>query len=321
MDKSANLPPKTEYKDVDDINSKDSSSLGTKPVSDSDPGLLGRIALSATQLAGSISQGKSTFGSDALAEAKLGRREGSASTSQSHATEGIQAQAIYAQRRPELASTVGGAASAFRQHLRATTGREEQAHTTGDNRPSHETVIDYKGKGTSTEYHDRQLLLHGGSHQVGLAQNLDGQDVAKLLSQTMPASMSIMPTDAAAAYEQHQPQLTHQGQSQPGAIDPVAYLQSASYAVDMELFDHQVPQSARGTTNGHTLSASPGGASRGWDEHGASVLEEWQLNEAWDRAWMDTAWGSAHKKDPVEPKADPVLPSHKNLSYLLKPRI
>ncbi|KAJ2013795.1 hypothetical protein GGI08_004760 [Coemansia sp. S2] len=320
MDKNTKLPPKTEHKSLDNIDSKDSSSLNTKPVSDGDLGFLGRIALSATQLSGSISQGKSTFDSDTLAEAKLGRREGSASTSQSHAAEGSQAHVINAQRQPEQASTVGGAASAFRQHLRATTGREEQVHAAGDNRPSHEAFIDYKGKGVSTDYPDRQPLLHSGSHQVGLAQSLDGQDVAKLLSQTMPASMSIMPTDA-AVYEQQRPQLAHQGQPQAEAIDPVAYLQSASYAVDMELLDHQVPQSTRGITDGHALSASPGGASRGWDEHGASVLEEWQLNEAWDRAWMDTAWGSAHKKDAVEPKADPVLPSHKNLSYLLKPRI
>ncbi|KAJ2415794.1 hypothetical protein H4218_002089 [Coemansia sp. IMI 209128] len=309
MDEDAKLPPKADF-----TNSNESSSVGAKPAppaSDSDPGFLGRIALSATQLAGSISQGTPILDSDALAEAKLGRREGSTSASQSHVAEGSQSRAAYSQRRPELASMGGGAASAFRQQSRAIVG--------DDNRPSH-GVLDYKGKSASTDSHDQHSLLRTTSHQVGLAQSLDGQDVAKLLSQTMPTDMSVMPTSA-TAYKQQWSRPKNQGWSQPESIDPVAYLQSTGYAVDMELVDHQVPQSTLGATDGQTLSASPVGASRGWDEHEALVLEEWQLNEAWDRAWMDTAWGSAQKKAPVEPRADPVLPSNKNLSYLLKPRI
>ncbi|KAJ2490129.1 hypothetical protein IWW37_003397 [Coemansia sp. RSA 2050] len=129
-----------------------------------------------------------------------------------------------------------------------------------------------------------------------------------------------MPTGA-LVYRQQGPRPKNRGGSQQGSIDPVAYLQSTSYAVDMELVDHQVPQSTLGAVDRQTLSVSPGGASRGWDEHEASVLEEWQLNEAWDRAWMDTAWGSAQKRAPAEPSKDPVLPSNKNLNYLLKPRI
>ncbi|KAJ2643043.1 hypothetical protein GGF44_001364 [Coemansia sp. RSA 1694] len=209
--------------------------------------------------------------------------------------------------------------------MRATSGAEEQRRDR-DSQFSTE-AIDHKGKGKSGVYSSdpggRNAEHHDwSSHQVGLAQSLDGQDVAKLLSQTMPASISTGPART-FSYDQQPPQLGHQRQPPPRAIDPVAYLQGTTYAADMELFDHQVPhdQAARGAADGQALAASPGGASRGWDEHGASVLEEWQLNEAWDRAWMDTAWGSAQKKAPAEPRAEPVLPSHKNLSYLLKPRI
>ncbi|KAJ2910734.1 hypothetical protein GGI21_000554 [Coemansia aciculifera] len=299
MDKDAKLH--AEQESVDDAGHKGNRSPDT--------GLLERIALSATRLAGSALQGVPALDSDALAEAKLGRREGSTSTSlvceaeSSHAT-----QVTNSRRQPELAKTDTGAASAFRQHLRTAAGSgKEQAR-------------DSKGKGKSggIEYYDQD------SHQVGLAQTMDGQDVAKFLSQTMPASMSTTGPIRTVFHEQQSlPLAEHQSQSQTRIVDPVAYLQGTGYAADMEHSDYRVAHrhGAQVTTDRQALAASPGGANRGWDEHGASVLEEWQLNEAWDRAWMNTAWGSAQRKAPAEPGAEPVLPSNKNLSYLLKPRI
>ncbi|KAJ1944614.1 hypothetical protein GGF37_002107 [Kickxella alabastrina] len=169
------------------------------------------------------------------------------------------------------------------------------------------------------------------SHQVQLAQNLDGQDVIELLSRTLPTSMSATEADQGAAAV-WQP-TRQQGPYTAGTLetmDALAYLQRSTYAADMELQDHQVPLSVAGSVKvvGNTtpLRSSPSGLAKSWNEHGALILEEWRLNEAWDRAWMGTAWQTSQKKEiapdkPQPPKAEPVKPSKRNLSYLLKPRI
>ncbi|KAJ2746404.1 hypothetical protein GGI20_001400 [Coemansia sp. BCRC 34301] len=326
MEKHTNLPPRTEFESENATFTKDGTGHDAKPVvpaSDSGTGLLGRIALSAAQLAGSVSQVIPELDSNALSEAKL-RRQEEPSTSLSGAAQGIQSQAVYSPRWAEPTMSEGSAASAFRQHMRANTASKDEGKHSGGNQLSTK-AIDHKGKeAASVDSSDPGLgsaEYYGGSlHQIGLAQRLDGQDVARFLSQTMPASMS---TGLAVSHEQLPPLPEYQRQSPPRVADPVAYLQGTNYAVDMELLDHQVPHNhnAQGMADGQAPTRSPGGASRGWDEHGASVLEEWQLNEAWDRAWMDTTWGSAQKRAPAEPRAEPVQPSNRNLSHLLKPRI
>ncbi|KAJ1998574.1 hypothetical protein GGI04_004940 [Coemansia thaxteri] len=313
-----------------------SSGPNVKPVvSGSDPSLLGRITQSATKLASTIAhgatQGRLVPGSDALAEAKTGQQAGSVSASQAWVAESSLTHDANTRHMPER-QVLGDAAFAFRHHVRAAVRHDEQRYSE-DGRRSTEHV-DYKGKDTvhippSLQEPARPgnseagTGIHAESHQVGLAQGLDGQAVADFLSQTMPASMSV--TQTRTSVHEQQPHLARQ-QILPrpetsGAVDPVAYLQGTTYAADMELLDHQVPQSLQEASSRHAPAASPLGMSRAWDEHGASVLEEWQLNEAWDRAWMDTTWGTTQKDAQAKPRAEPVLPSTKNLSNLLKPRI
>ncbi|KAJ2783669.1 hypothetical protein H4R18_001579 [Coemansia javaensis] len=145
------------------------------------------------------------------------------------------------------------------------------------------------------------------SHQVSLAQGLDGRGVADFLAQGLPTAMGTGSIGGLSAGQRGpaRPQGPHAATE---TTDPVAYLQGTSYAADMEGGGSPEPR------------ASPPNLARSWSEHGASVLEEWQLNEAWDRAWMDTTWSSARPADKA-PEAEPVAPSHKNLSHLLKPRI
>ncbi|KAJ2556951.1 hypothetical protein EV175_001655 [Coemansia sp. RSA 1933] len=167
------------------------------------------------------------------------------------------------------------------------------------------------------------------SHQVKLAEDLDGHGVIEFLSQRTPTSMSTggISVLAGSGFE-----TSAQYQDIPAPdlnkpADPVSYLQGTTYATDMEALDHHVPRERqKQTTSASAPSASPSGLAKAWDEHSASILEEWELNEAWDRAWMDTTWSSVQKKEKPGDKeasvpADLVLPSNKNLSYLLKPRI
>ncbi|KAJ2846524.1 hypothetical protein GGI22_006228 [Coemansia erecta] len=166
------------------------------------------------------------------------------------------------------------------------------------------------------------------SHQVKLAEDLDGHSVVEFLSQKTPTSMS---TGGISVLASSIPEPSAHGQniqalSSAKPADPVSYLQGATYTTDMEALAHHVPRGMQGQTASTSApSASPAGLAKAWDEHSASILEEWELNEAWDRAWMDTTWSSVQKKekpaDEKVPTADPVLPSNKNLSYLLKPRI
>ncbi|KAJ2726814.1 hypothetical protein GGI07_000325 [Coemansia sp. Benny D115] len=283
-------------------------------------GILGRVAESASRLASSIAcsaaHGQASgFDPNMLGEQKPEAqptasssmaREWMAERSQGRNAADADADADSQNRLQQaMPSGASSAASAFRQAARAPRSQQQPTHTE-IGRP-HVDVSSVS------------------SHQVQLAQNLDGQGVVEFLSRTLPTSMST--TYAERGVEAARPPARWQGPHVAGTVeatDPVAYLQGATYAADMELHDHQVPpstQAAAAAGSAGSLHSSPSsGATRSWNEHGASVLEEWELNEAWDRAWMDTAWHTAKKPEP-EHKAEPVLPSHKNLSYLLKPRI
>ncbi|KAJ1740674.1 hypothetical protein LPJ78_003372 [Coemansia sp. RSA 989] len=248
-----------------------------------EPGLLGRVAESATRLASSIArsttQGGSTLNVDSLAEAKSEQQaESSTSMSQewmaerskhhtatSHASAGSQL----------LPGQRDTAATSFRQAMRSNASQS--------------------------------------SHQVSLAENLDGQGVVEFLGSRMPTSIStggissIAPSEAVASPRE---------KDEASEIkDPVAYLQSTCYT---DSVDRRVPQAPQDNPAASQLAM---GVSKSWDEHSASILEEWELNEAWDRAWMDTAWKSARKREKESAKPEAVQPTSKNLSYLLKPRI
>ncbi|KAJ2695571.1 hypothetical protein H4R19_005836 [Coemansia spiralis] len=262
-----------------------------------DPGLLARVADSATRLASGIAS-SSTRGVAAadpalLAEAKAdGPQERGASASRDWAADRVGSSSAVG---PSGAGAVGpshAAAASFRRAAHTAPG-----HAMGDgSRPA-------------------------ASHQVSLAQSLDGRSVAEFLEQRTPAAMSTggvdpFPDGLRMPARQHRPQAAGVVET----TDPVAYLQGSTYATDMERSEQLEPQSGAGSAA--AMQASPATVARGWDEHGASVLEEWQLNEAWDRAWMNTAWSSARTREKAadDPVAT-VAPAHKNLSYLLKPRI
>ncbi|KAJ2828301.1 hypothetical protein IWW50_001452 [Coemansia erecta] len=274
-----------------------------------EPGLLGRVAESAARLAGSVArsgaQGASAFDPHMLAEAKSGQQaEGSSTMSQQWMAESSTRLGKSTTGTPDISEGLASikpesAAASFRHAARAVPEPAGMAHPAS-------------------------RALPESSHQVSLAENLDGRGVTDFLAHTMPTSMSIGDISGPASgprvpARQHGPHRADTVET----TDPIAYLQGTSYAADMEPSDHRVPQGSREDPAAHMPHASPIGLSRSWDEHGASVLEEWELNEAWDRAWMDTAWTSARKREKAaeSTKTEPVLPSKKNLSYLLKPRI
>ncbi|KAJ1849865.1 hypothetical protein H4R99_007544 [Coemansia sp. RSA 1722] len=284
-------------------------------------GLIGRVVDSASKLAGSVArsatQGSSAFDPSLLSEQKTGVQQGSSSMSREWIAEnrpGTQAawsgQAAGTDK-PSMPVGPSNAASAFRQ-----TARMSDIHSS--------SLL-----GNTTNGH---VAGQAESHQVQLAQNIDGRGVVDFLSQPMPTSMStVIPGQGAAMSTWHPArQMRPQAANTIETTDPIAYLQGTSYAADMELADHQVPSNpqtaAANATSGNSgsLHSSPSGLIKSWNEHGASILEEWELNEAWDRAWMDTAWQTAKKpqKDSEEePKPEPVVPTNRNLSNLLKPRI
>ncbi|KAJ2121296.1 hypothetical protein IW147_004391 [Coemansia sp. RSA 720] len=277
---------------------------------DTEPGILDRVAESAARLAGSVvrsrTQGVSALDSNMLAEAKSGQAADNSSTisqewmAESSTRRGMAASSsLYTPEDSASVRSGGTSAALFRQAVRSAP------------EPSGDT---YSATGAPLP----------SSHQVSLADNLDGHSVVEFLAHTMPASMSVGdisgPTSGLRVpARQHG---LHRADTVEVA-DPVAYLQGSSYAADMESSDYRVPQSIQDGPTQHVLQASPTGLARSWDEHGASVLEEWELNEAWDRAWMDTAWTSARRREKAaeSKKSERVLPSNKNLSYLLKPRI
>ncbi|KAJ1887653.1 hypothetical protein LPJ66_009004 [Kickxella alabastrina] len=263
-------------------------------------GMLDRVAGSANRLATSIvrsgAHGPSALDPRILAESKLGRQGETSSMSQEWVTESSQG--------------------------RPTT----HTHTSSDQLP----VVSGPSS-TASAFRQAARKSQTESHQVQLAQNLDGQDVIEFLSCTLPTSMSATEADRGAAAV-WQP-TRQQGPYTAGTLettDALAYLQRSTYAADMELQDHQVPlsvaRSVKAVGNTTPLRSSPSGLAKSWNEHGALILEERRLNEAWDRAWMGTAWQTSQKKDTAPnklqtPKAEPVKPSKRNLSYLLKPRI
>ncbi|KAJ1851992.1 hypothetical protein LPJ73_002914 [Coemansia sp. RSA 2703] len=280
----------------------------------SDPSMLGRIADSASRLAGGIirsaTHGPSSLDPSAIAERKTGGQAGTSAMAREWMAEHTYGKPDGHADRDDMPAAVSGsssAASAFRQTARALAPM-----------PAASSVV-------PTE---NQLQ----SHQVQLAQNLDGRGVVDFLAQTMPTSMStVIPGQGASMPSSHQARTT--GPHSAGTIettDPIAYLQGTTYATDMELADHLVPHSMpplstsnSTAANAGSLHSSPSGMIKSWNEHGASILEEWELNEAWDRAWMDTAWHTAKEKAKTaqDPKSEPVVPANRNLSNLLKPRI
>ncbi|KAJ1818013.1 hypothetical protein LPJ56_001933 [Coemansia sp. RSA 2599] len=290
----------------------------TTPSNGEAPGLMSRIVDSASKLASSVSHsatsGPSAFDPNLLSEQKAGGQQGSSSSisrewvaeNRSANHTGLSERAADTDR-PILAAGPSSSASAFRQAIRA-------SNTHGPLLPS------------------GVVKTPADSHQVQLAQNIDGRGVVDFLSHSMPTSMSTVVPGQGATMPLWQParQMGPQVANTIETTDPIAYLQGTTYAADMEMSDHQVPSSSQNPAaavagNSGSLHSSPSGLIKSWNEHGASILEEWELNEAWDRAWMDTAWQTARKsqKDPEEevPKPEPVVPSSRNLSNLLKPRI
>ncbi|KAJ1793340.1 hypothetical protein LPJ62_000288 [Coemansia sp. RSA 2167] len=276
---------------------------------DTEPGILDRVAESAARLAGSVvrsgTQGAPALDSNMLAEAKSGQAADNSSTmsqewmAESSTRRGVAASSLYTPEDSASARPSGTSALLFRQAVRAAPD------------PSDGT---YSASGAPLP----------SSHQVSLADNLDGHGVVEFLAHTMPASMSV--GDISGPTSGLRVPARQRGPHRADTVevaDPVTYLQGSSYAADMESSDYRMSQSIQDGPAQHVLQASPIGLARSWDEHGASVLEEWELNEAWDRAWMDTAWTSARKREKAAESKKPerVLPSNRNLSYLLKPRI
>ncbi|KAJ1800972.1 hypothetical protein LPJ59_000657 [Coemansia sp. RSA 2399] len=292
------------------------------PSRNQDRGVLHQMASSASRLARSVaSSNPAAVDLDALSEAKSGQTEGAFSmTREWFAENGYK----HAQDPTESISLAGssGSSAAFRQAAR-TTSAQRISPPGGFNREN--TSLRHSGDiPTDMAFTDRPTQ----SHQVKLAEHLDGHGVVEFLSQKTPTSMStggisVLASSLSGSSAQGQ---NIQALSSANPADPVSYLQGATYTTDMEALDHHVPRETQGQTASTSApSASPAGLAKAWDEHSASILEEWELNEAWDRAWMDTTWSSVQKKekpaDEKVPTADPVLPSNKNLSYLLKPRI
>ncbi|KAJ1735512.1 hypothetical protein LPJ61_000505 [Coemansia biformis] len=285
------------------------------------PGLLARVAASASRLASDIatSSGMAALDPALLAEAKSGEPQESRASASREWTAGnngssaTTAAALATQPLGLGAAGSSGAPASFRRAARTAPGQ-------GGGLPADALRPHAQGGRQETA----SSAVPVASHQVSLAQSLDGRGVAEFLEQSTPASMSTgdagaFPAGPRLPARQHGPQAAGAVE----ATDPVAYLHGSTYAADMERGDHREPRSTQGGAVPAALQASPASIARGWDEHGASVLEEWQLNEAWDRAWMDTAWSSARAREKAaeDPAAAPVPPSHRNLSYLLKPRI
>ncbi|KAJ2780501.1 hypothetical protein GGI15_003524, partial [Coemansia interrupta] len=307
-DSSAKRSEKAAGKVAED---RDKASSEAQP---SDPGMLGRIADSASRLAGGIvrsaTHGPSSLDLNAIAERKTGGQAGTSTMAREWVAEHGHSKPdghADSDDRPTMIAGPSSAASAFRQTARTLTSV-----------PATSSVIPTENRHQS--------------HQVQLAQNLDGQGVVDFLAQTMPTSLStVIPGQGASAPSWHQDRIA--GPHAAGTIettDPIAYLQGVTYANDMELADHLVPRSMPMSSPSNTIAAnagslhsSPSGMIKSWNEHGASILEEWELNEAWDRAWMDTAWHTAKEKAKTtqDPKPEPVVPANRNLSNLLKPRI
>ncbi|KAJ1723619.1 hypothetical protein LPJ53_002059 [Coemansia erecta] len=280
----------------------------------SDKSVLGRITDSASRLAGDIvhsaTHGPSSLDPNVIAERKTGGQAGTSAMAREwmaeHGYSKPDGHASSGDRQTPI-SGPSSAASAFRQTARALASV-----------PAVSSAI-------PTENQHQ-------SHQVQLAQNLDGRGVVDFLAQTMPTSMgTVVPGQGASAPSWHEARTA--GPHAAGVIettDPIAYLQGTTYATDMEMSDHLVPRSVPMAStsnsiaaNASSLHSSPSGMIKSWNEHGASILEEWELNEAWDRAWMDTAWHTAKEKTKAtqNPKSEPVVPANRNLSNLLKPRI
>lgn len=265
------------------------------------PSLAERVTTSANQLAasvassstrGAIVSGNRTMGGDAKS---LGRQDNSALASQEWMAEKGSNKSNY--NNKDMNAGQSTSAVAFRRQMRSA------------------SLQDGIPTGTSN--------VAGSSHQVALAQNLDGRGVVDFLAKDTPTPMYTSLPSAVPSIKKN----NYLRQDTSTAIDPVTYLKGSTYSIDMEGFDdHQIlPNINIQSSSSSSTSGSPASrTNKAWSEHGASVLEEWQLNEAWDRAWMDTAWSVATKKDKDdndEDKTEPVLPNNKNLSYLLKPRI
>ncbi|KAJ1771118.1 hypothetical protein IW140_004005 [Coemansia sp. RSA 1813] len=278
------------------------------------------MAHSASRLARSVANSsEAAVDLDVLSEAKSGQAERSFSMPREWFSENNSKHA-YGSAEPLPLSKPSDSSAAFRQAARTSVSQRNNPPESANK----ECSALWQASDISTDMPIAYRATQ--SHQVKLAENLDGHSVTEFLSQGMPTSMSTGGISALAGrssetYAQYQ---KTQASSLTEQTDPVAYLQGTTYATDMEALDHQVPQGGKGQTAAtNAPSASPSGLEKAWNEHSASILEEWELNEAWDRAWMDTTWSSVQKKPTGEegPAADPVLPSSKNLSYLLKPRI
>ncbi|KAJ2766958.1 hypothetical protein IWQ57_004150, partial [Coemansia nantahalensis] len=179
-----------------------------------DPGLLARVADSATRLASGIAsssaRGAAALDPAALAEAKSDEQRESGS----YASRDWVADA--AGSGP--AAGPSGAGAAGPSHTAAASFRRA-AHTT---------------LGQAAADSGRPAA----SHQVSLAQGLDGRAVAEFLEQSAPAAMSTGGIDPFSA-GLRVPARQH-GQQAAGVVettDPVAYLQGSTYATDMERSD------------------------------------------------------------------------------------
>ncbi|KAJ2793928.1 hypothetical protein H4R20_006389 [Coemansia guatemalensis] len=292
---------------------------------DKDPGLLGRVAESATRLASGFTRsgahGASLLGEQSLSAAKAGQQQEdpAASASQMWMAESRSHKELSAASEDSAAiiGSSGTAAASFRLAARTTAAQEH--NTQLKNTHGHHTVQTIQEGLQATEHPSPTT-----SHQVFLAEELDGQGVTAFLTQSMPTSMDVGGLGGVSSgLSGSAQQRSRHSVGTAELTDPVMYLQGSTYALDMESADHQVPLDSQGAPGSQLAQASPSSLNKSWSEHGASVLEEWQLNEAWDRAWMDTAWTSARKREKAAEgaKPEPVLPSNKNLSYLLKPRM
>ncbi|KAJ1958031.1 hypothetical protein EC988_000527 [Linderina pennispora] len=265
-----------------------------------DNSTLGRIAESATKLASDIAFGKSSVNPNSLvAESK--QQGGASSSTHRHEwmadSQRLQSSGSTDEHTYPSGST--SAAAAFRQAARAANSTQSQGQRWSNER----TVSAPQGEEPS--------------HQIQLAQQMDGAGVLDFLSQTQPTTMSV--SHVGQDRSLHKPPARQQGPHAAGTVettDPIAYLNGTTYAMDMESTDHRVvPHGERG------VSGSPNHRpEKAWgDSNPTEGQEEWALNEAWNRAWMGTTWDEAKKKK--EPKPDHVQPTSKNLSHLLKPRI
>ncbi|KAJ2078299.1 hypothetical protein H4R24_004576 [Coemansia sp. RSA 988] len=291
---------------------------------DEDSGLLGRVAESATRLASGFTRsgahGTSILDGQALSAAKAGQQqEPVASASQMWVAENSLHKGLSS--APNDSATFTGssslAAASFRQATRAVLSQEHD--TLSENIHGRQA-----SQATQDGWQTTENTLPATSHQVFLAERLDGQGVTAFLAQSMPTSMDVGGIGSiSSGISGSAQQRNRHSVGTAELTDPVMYLQGSTYASDMESSDHQVPIDSQRGSRSQLTQASPSDLSKSWNEHGASVLEEWQLNEAWDRAWMDTAWTSARKREKAAEGANPesVLPSNKNLSYLLKPRM